>query len=71
MDTSKTVEQKFKTSNNKQKAESMSERQANIFICPIYDREKVDKGGWWMPWLTQAMKDVISCDKRWVGANDL
>ena len=49
----------------------MSERQANIFICPIYDREKVDNGGWWMPWLTQAMKDVISCDKRWVGANDL
>ena len=49
----------------------MSERQANIFICPIYDREKVDKGGWWMPWLTQAMKDGISCDKRGVGANDL
>ena len=49
----------------------MSERQANIFICPIYDCEKVDKGGWWMPWLTQAMKDVISCDKRGVGANDL
>ena len=49
----------------------MSERQANIFICPSYNREKVDKGGWWMPWLTQAMKDVISCDKRGVGANDL
>ena len=32
-------------------------------------REKVDKGGWWMPWLTQAMKDVISCDKHWLGAN--
>ena len=25
--------------------------------------EKVEKGAWWMPRLTQAMKDVISCDK--------
>ena len=25
--------------------------------------KKVIKGAWWMPWLTQAMKDVISCDK--------
>ena len=24
-----------------------------------------------MPWLTEAMKDVISCDKHWVGANNL
>lgn len=23
-----------------------------------------------MPWLTEAMKDVISCDKLWEGAND-
>ena len=26
---------------------------------------------WRMPWLTEAMKDVISCDKPWVGANNL
>ena len=32
---------------------------------------KVDKGAWWMPWLTEAMKDVISCDKPGLGANDL
>ena len=32
--------------------------------------EKVGKGAWRMPWLSQAMKDVISCDKRGVGAND-
>ena len=25
--------------------------------------EKVDKGVWGMPWLPEAMKDVISCDK--------
>ena len=24
-----------------------------------------------MPWLSEAMKDVISCDKLWVGANNL
>ena len=32
--------------------------------------EKVRKGARWMPWLTEAMKDVISCDKPRVGAND-
>ena len=30
---------------------------------------KVSKGAWRMPWLTEAKKDVISCDKRGVGAN--
>ena len=33
--------------------------------------EKVKKGAGRMPWLTEAMKDVISCDKPRVGANDL
>ena len=32
---------------------------------------KVRKGAWRMPWLTEAMKDVISCDKPRLGANDL
>ena len=32
---------------------------------------KVKKGAWRMPWLSEAMKDVISCDKLRVGANDL
>ena len=36
-----------------------------------YRKKKVVKGGWRMPRLTEAMKDVISCDKRGVGANDL
>ena len=31
--------------------------------------EKVIKGAWRMPWLTEAMKDVISCEKWRVGAN--
>ena len=33
--------------------------------------KKVRKGAWRMPWLTEAMKDVISCDKLRVGANNL
>ena len=32
---------------------------------------KVGKGTWRMPWLSEAMKDVISCDKSWGDANDL
>ena len=34
-------------------------------------KAKVHKGTWRMPWLSQAMKDVTSCDKPRVGANDL
>ena len=33
-------------------------------------KNKVRKGAWRMPWLTEAMKDVISCDKLRVGANN-
>ena len=33
--------------------------------------KKVSKGRRWMPWLSEAMKDVISCDKLGVGANNL
>ena len=33
--------------------------------------KKVRKGVRWMPRLSQAMKDVISCDKLRGGANDL
>ena len=35
------------------------------------DSKKVEKGARWMPWLTEAMKDVISCDKPRVDANNL
>ena len=38
---------------------------ANIVV------KKVRKGVWRMPRLTEAMKDVISCDKPRVGANNL
>ena len=33
--------------------------------------EKERKSERWMPWLWEAMKDVVSCDKVRVGANDL
>ena len=33
--------------------------------------KKVRKGVWRMPRLTEAMKDVISCDKLRVGAHSL
>ena len=33
--------------------------------------DQATKGARWMPWQYQAMKDVISCDKRWSGANFL
>ena len=36
-----------------------------------HERKKVGKGVWRMPWLLQAMKDVTSCEKPRVGANDL
>ncbi len=31
--------------------------------------EKVNKGVWGMPWLSEAKKDVISCDKPRGSAN--
>ena len=34
------------------------------------NRKKVRKSVWRMPRLTEAMKDVISCDKLRVGANN-
>ena len=41
------------------------------FAIGVVRQEKEKKGAWWMPWLTEAMKDVISCDKPGLGANDL
>ena len=51
-------------------AESMSE--SFLFFKERWrELKKVSKGVWWMPRLTEAMKDVISCDKLRVGANNL
>ena len=38
-------------------------------LADMRQSEKVRKGAWRMPWLTEAMKDVISCDKPRLGAN--
>ena len=43
-------------------AESMSGAARGV-IVRRGTKKKVDKGEWWMPWLIQAMKDVISCEK--------
>ena len=32
--------------------------------------KKASKGAWRIPWLSEAMKDVISYDKLRVGANN-
>ena len=37
----------------------------------VREFEKVTKSAWGMPWLSEAMKDVISCDKLRGGANNL
>ena len=49
-------------------AESMS--LAPAFMVGVASGKKVRKGAWRMPWLTEATKDVISCDKLRLGAND-
>ena len=33
------------------------------------DKKKANKGIWRMPWLSEAKKDVISCEKPWLVAN--
>jgi hypothetical protein len=35
------------------------------------NRSQASKGAGWMPWLREAMKDVVSCDKLRGGANNL
>jgi hypothetical protein len=40
-------------------------------IMSRYNRKKVIKSVWRMPWLSEAMKDVVSCDKLRGGANYL
>lgn len=40
-------------------------------ISGDYERRKVSKSAGWMPWLSEAKKDVISCEKLWGGANNL
>ena len=62
---------------NKSK-ETISQGQLKVYETTVFFfferrhvRAKVGKGVWRMPWLLQAMKDVTSCDKPRVGANDL
>ena len=43
---------------------------ARVFQHEEQVKAKEEEGAWRMPWLTEAMKDVISCDKLGLGAND-
>ena len=42
-----------------------------MLIFNIEFNKKVNKSVWWMPWLSEAMKDVVSCDKLRGGASNL
>ncbi len=35
----------------------------NNIIILVFNFFKATKGAWWMPWVWEAMKDVVSCDK--------
>ena len=43
---------------------------ASIEVTSEQKKEKENKGEWWIPRLSEATKDVISCDKQRVGANN-
>ena len=55
--------------NYKNTAESMSA--CTVEAIPVAHCKKVRKGARRMPRLSEATKDVISCDKLREGANDL
>ena len=52
----------------------IEEKSSLTYWKKIFNRKKwkkVSKGIRWMPRLSEAKKDVISCEKLWGGANDL
>ena len=46
-----------------------SKHSFRIHVREVQNKEKESKGAWWMPRLTEAKKDVVSCEKPRVGAN--
>ena len=41
-----------------------------FIVCHTFNKAvslevKACKGKWWMPWVIEAMKDVLDCDKLW------
>ena len=32
-------------------------------VLGVWQDHEADKGAWWMPWLPEAKKDAISCEK--------
>lgn len=47
----------------------LEQRHVAAFWCRGAIRKR-DKGAWGMPWLPEATKDAVSCEKRRGGAND-
>ena len=54
----------------KKKKRGIVFRMRDTALSLITSKKKVSKGAWRMPWLSEAMKDVISCDKLRVSANN-
>ena len=44
-------------------------KKGSIIVYATIIEKKESKGAWWMPRLSEAMKDVISCDKLGLVAN--
>ena len=45
------------------RSKSCIPRALRYLITLRRQKKKVNKGAWRMPWVLEAMKDVISCDK--------
>ena len=46
-----------------------SEKSLHLVCFVKKDKTEQNKGAWGMPWLSEARKDVTSCEKPWRGAN--
>ena len=50
-------------SGNKLQLNNKSRRKSGLILIKFYNFFKAIKGAWWMPWVWEATKDVVSCDK--------
>ena len=48
---------------------SFAEEQGAADLILRVIQYQVSKGIWWMPWRSEAMKDVAGCDKLRLGVN--
>ena len=50
---------------------TQTKHNTEIGVVLIKVNKKANKGKWWMPRFPEAKKDVISCEKLRLGANNL